>query len=97
MSKVFTLTIRNRAAAIGFSIAVLVLGVIFVTLGMALLAGVALTGAVIGGGLALSRRLRGKAHPLSHQPLSSGDRLDPSLEIQPTRPPTIAPLRSPDK
>jgi len=95
--KVVRLTIENRAVAILFTILIVGLGVILLTVGAALLAGLAITGALIGTGAAIYRRLRGKSDPLSSQRLSSGERLDPSLEVAPTRPPTIAPLRTPDK
>lgn len=95
--KVFRLTIENRVVAILLTIFLVGLGVILLTLGAALLAGLAITGALIGTGAAIYRRLRGKADLLSSQRLSSDGRLDPSLEVAPTRPPTIAPKRTPDK
>jgi hypothetical protein len=94
--KVIRLRIENRAVALLLTILIIALGVTFLTVGVALLAGLAVTGAVVGAGMAVYRRLRGKRGPLSGQRLSSGNRLDPSLEVQPPRPPRIEPLRTPD-
>ena len=99
--KVIRLTIENRFVAILLTILIVALGVTLLTVGVALLAGLAITGAVVGTGAALYRRLRGKSDPLSGQRLSPGaggdSTLDPALEVRATRPPTIAPLRTPDK
>ena len=95
--KIVRLTIENRAVAILLTILIVALGVTLLTVGVALLAGLAITGAVIGTGAAIYRRLRGKSDPLGGQRLSSVDRLDPSLEVEPRRPPTIAPPRDPDQ
>ena len=95
--KVIRLTIENRAAAVLLTILIVGLGVTLLTVGMALLAGLAITGAVVGAGTAIYRRLRGKANPLSGQRLGSREPLDPALEVRPTRPASIAPLRTPDK
>jgi len=95
--KVISLTIKTRAAAIGFSILILGLGAIFLTLGMALLAGLAITGAVIGTGVAVYRRIKGKPHLVSGHRLTGESGLDPSLEVQPSRPAAMKPPRIPDK
>jgi hypothetical protein len=95
--KVIRFTIQNRAAALLFAILILGLGVILLTVGVALIAGLAITGALIGTGIALYRRLRGKPDLLSGQWVSSDARLDPSLEVQPTRLPTLEPPKGPDK
>ena len=95
--KVIQLTIQNRAVALLLTILILVLGVTFLTVGMALLAGLAITGAVIGTGAAVYRRLRGKPDLQLGQQLSERDGLDPALEVQPERPATIAPPTPPDK
>ena len=86
MSKVYGLTFRNRTIALLFLVLALGLGVIFVTIGFALLAALAIGGTVIGTGVALYRRLRGGAHVETDQRLSAGQDLDPSLEISPQRP-----------
>jgi hypothetical protein len=75
--KVVRLTIENRLVAILLTLLIVALGVTLLTVGMALLAGLALTGAVVGAGAAIYRRLRGKPDPLSSQRLSSRAQLDP--------------------
>jgi hypothetical protein len=97
MSKVYSLTIKNRAAGIGAAIAILGVGVILITFGMALLAALAITGTLVGAGAAIYRRLRRTPdREVSHR-LRSDAGLDPSLEVRPVRPPTIAPPTPPDK
>ena len=59
MAKVYTLTIKNRIAAIVIAIAILGLGAVFFTVGLALLAGLAVAGGAIGAGYGLLRRIRG--------------------------------------
>lgn len=93
--KVVRLTIQNRAVAILVAILVVALGVTFLTVGLALLAGLAITAAVVGTGAAIYRRLRGTPNLQSSQRLSTD--LDPSLEVRPSRPAEIAPPRIPDK
>ena len=91
MEKVYTMTVRNRVAVAGFSILIVAMGVILVTFGMALLAGLAVTGAVVGAGAALYRRLFRRPDNEAAQRLSARGSLDPSLEVQPSRPPMVAP------
>lgn len=95
--KVVHLTIRNRATVVGFSILIVGLGVILVTFGMALLAALAVTGTLVGAVATIYRKLRRKVDRDTAHRLSGGEALDPSLEVRPSRPPSIAPLRSPDK
>ena len=95
--KVVQLTVKNRVAAILVAVLVLALGVTFLTVGLALLAGLAVTGAVIGTGVGIYRRLRGTPDVQSSQRLTSDAALDPSLEVQPSRPTTITAPRNPDK
>ena len=85
MSKVYSLTIQNRAAAIVFAIVILGLGAVFLTVGLALLAGLAVAGGVLGAGYTLVHRLRG-GRPVVGQPAAGQPRLDPALEVHPTRP-----------
>jgi hypothetical protein len=94
--KVIRFRIENRAVALLLTILIVALGVTFLTVGVALLAGLAITGAIIGAATAVYRRVRGKPDPLSGQRLGPSDRLDPKLEVQPTRPPTIEPRIPPD-
>lgn len=89
MSNVYSLTIRNRAAAVVFAIVILGLGAVFFTVGLALLAGLAVAGGVLGAGYAVVRRLRG-GRPGLGQPIAGQRGLDPALEVQPTRPVIVA-------
>lgn len=88
--KVVRLTIRNRAVALLAAILILALGATFLTVGIALLAGLVLAGTVVGAGAIIYRRLVGRPNPHSGQRLSGSGRLDPRLEVQPSQPPTIA-------
>jgi hypothetical protein len=97
MSKVYSVTIKNRAAAVGFSVLIVGLGVIFVTFGMALLAALAVTGTLVGAAAAIYKRLSGNSDRQRLDRMRREAGLDPSLEVQPVRPPTIAPPPSPDK
>jgi hypothetical protein len=86
MSKMYSLTFRNRTVAMLFLLLALGLGVIFVTVGFALLAALAVGGTVIGTGVAMYHRLRRGSHVETDQRLSARQGLDPSLEISPERP-----------
>ena len=90
MSRAYSLTIRNRAAAVVVGVAVVGLGVVFLTVGVAILAGLAVAGGLIGTGFALVRRLGGAKSDA--RSVVAGDRvgLDPALEIQPKRPAIVA-------
>lgn len=86
MPKVYTLTIQNRVAATVFAVAILGLGAVFFALGLALLAGLAVAGGVLGAGYSLLRRVRGRvASDINSLPISR-EELNPVLEVQPTRP-----------
>jgi hypothetical protein len=93
MAKVYSLTIRNRAAAVVIAIAILGLGAVFLTVGLALLAGLAVAGGVLGAGYALVHRLRGTRLGTPQSLAAMRDSLDPSLEIQPVRPAVVAPRK----
>ena len=89
MAKVYTLTIQNRVAAIVVAVAILGLGAVFLTVGLALLAGLAVTGGILGAGYALVRRIRGDRLS-GHQPrVGAINGLDPALEVRPAAPTTI--------
>ena len=90
MAQIYTLTIRNRAAAIGFAVVVLGVGAVFLTLGLALLAGLAVAGGVLGAGYGLIRRLRGDSGGTVQAIDGYRKDLDPMLEVQPTRPAIVA-------
>jgi hypothetical protein len=93
MSRTYSLTIRNRAAALVIGVAVLGLGAVFLTVGLAILAGLAVAGGLIGTGFALVRRLGGAK---SDARSFVGDQvgLDPALEIQPKHPAIVAPVEN---
>jgi hypothetical protein len=68
----------SRGKTIALAIAALAVGGIFLALGIALLATIALVGTVVAGGLAVARLIRGRpALPERARPL------DPSLEVFP--------------
>ncbi|HEY4219347.1 MAG TPA: hypothetical protein VGM67_19520 [Gemmatimonadaceae bacterium] len=106
MVKVHTLTIRNRAAAVVFGVGVLALGALLLTMGFALLLGIGIAGTLVGGGVAVYRRLRGTsgAQPrMSHigfgrltdfaPHAQSGElRLDPTREVKPVVKAIVRPL-----
>ena len=90
MSRAYILTIRNRAAAVLIGVAVVGLGVVFLTVGVAILAGLAVAGGLIGTAFALVRRLSGAKSDARRFVASDRVGLDPSLEIQPKRPAIVA-------
>jgi len=83
MAKVYSLTIRNRAVAFVIVIAVLGLGAVFLTIGLAVLAGLAVAGGLIGTGFAIARRLRRGGRAARYSVPSQRVGLDPALEVQP--------------
>ncbi|MDB4874543.1 MAG: hypothetical protein JWM41_989 [Gemmatimonadetes bacterium] len=88
MPKVYSLTIRNRTALALFTIAVLGLGAVFLTVGLALLLGLVVAGGVLGAGVAAYRRLRGGPRQV---PRANLDELDPALEVKQIAPPVVRP------
>ena len=107
MVKIYTISVRNRAAAALLGVGVVALGAVFLTLGFALLLGLVVAGGVVGAGVAAYRLLRGGSK--SHRPLSSialdrmsqmhstsGAGLDPSLEVKPTVKAIVRPLDESD-
>src|SRR5437764_12337920 len=100
MPNVIRLTIRNRVVALIFAILFVGAGVVFVTVGMALLAALAVAGLLVGGGIATYRRLRGRSYIEAGQRVERGgprENLDPSLEVQPERPAMVRPREDADK
>jgi hypothetical protein len=91
MAKVYTVTVRNRAAGIALGVVILGVGAVLLTVGFALLAGLMIAGGVLGTGYAIYRRVRG-----THQTLppsrARGSDLDPQLEVKPTRAAVVRPL-----
>lgn len=68
----------SRGTTIALAIAALAIGGIFLALGIALLATLALVGTVVAAGLAVARLVRGRpALPVRERPL------DPSMEVFP--------------
>lgn len=96
MAKLYTLTIRNRAAAAVFAVGVVALGVVFLTVGLALLAGLAIAGGVLGTGYALVQRFRrvGRQQTLGGSPSDQASALDPALEIRPIRPAIVSSVQN---
>ena len=87
--RVYTFSTRNRGTSLLVGLLVLGAGAALLVLGLALLAGVAIVGGLLGTGIIAYRALRGKpAVPLERP--TSVDGLDPSLEVFP-EPRAIAP------
>jgi hypothetical protein len=80
--QVYTFSTKNRLVAALAALVVLGAGAALLLVGLALLAGLAVAGGVIGTGLLAYRALRGKsAAPLGRS--SAASTLDPSLEVFP--------------
>jgi hypothetical protein len=80
--QVYTFTTKNRVVAALAALVVLGAGAALLLVGLALLAGVAIAGGVLGAGLLAVRALRGERHaPLRAS--SARSTLDPSLEVFP--------------
>ena len=94
MSRAYTLTIRNRVAAVLIALAILGLGAVFLTVGLALLAGLAVTGGILGAGYALVRRLRGKGSGVAGSIPEQPGELDPMLEVRPAQPAIVGPAQN---
>jgi hypothetical protein len=83
--QVYTFSTKNRVVALLATLVVLGAGAALLLLGLALLAGVAVVGGVLGTGFVAYRMLRGEKHaPLPHVSARTG--LDPSLEVFPEQP-----------
>ena len=77
--QVYTFSTKNRVVALLATLVVLGAGAALLLLGLALLAGVAVVGGVLGTGFVAYRMLRGeKRAPLPHAARTG---LDPSLEV----------------
>ena len=78
--QVYTFSTKNRVVAVLATLVILGAGAALLLLGLALLAGVAVVGGVLGAGFVAYRTLRGeKRGPLPHGAARTG--LDPSLEV----------------
>jgi hypothetical protein len=78
---VHRLSVRGRAAAIATGIAALVVGGVLLVLGVTLLLGLLVAGAVLGAGVLAYRRLTGRR--LTPRDTSPRRHLDPALEVFP--------------
>lgn len=77
---VYTFSTKNRPATLLVTLLVLGAGVALLLLGIALLAGIAIVGGVLGSGLLVYRALRGqRGAPLPRHDAEAG--LDPALEV----------------
>jgi hypothetical protein len=81
--KVYSLTVRNRFTATLVALAVLGVGAALLTVGLMLLAGLAVAGGVLGTGIVLYHRLRGTRPTLPRSMAWREVSLDPSLEVFP--------------
>jgi hypothetical protein len=81
--RMYSLTTRHRTGGLLLALAVLGAGVALLLVGIALLATLAVAGAVVGSGFMLYRALRGKHQPRLDDPRSSATILDPALEVLP--------------
>ena len=79
MSRIYSLTPKNRITAVALAVGVVGVGVVIVFVGFALLAALTVTGAVLGTGIGAYRWLRG-SRTLRQPPT---DDLDPALEVRP--------------
>jgi hypothetical protein len=78
--RVYSLTPKNRVAAVGLAVGVVGLGVLVIFVGAALLVALTAAGAVLGTGVAAYRWLRG-GPSLPHREVQRRVDLDPALEV----------------
>jgi len=76
---VYSLTFRNRAVALLAALVVLGAGAALLVVGIALLAGLAIAGGLLGTGILLYRKLRGQ--PVVPHGIGREGDMDPSLEV----------------
>lgn len=81
--RVYSLTIRNRAAALALTLVILGAGAALLVVGLALFAALAVAGGVLGAGLLAYRALRGAPRDAVHVRDRSARGLDPALEVFP--------------
>jgi hypothetical protein len=79
--RTYRLTLRSKIAVTVVTLLVLGAGALLLAFGLALLAGVAAAGVVLGAGTALWRRLRGPRVPLPPGTRQGRAGLDPSKEV----------------
>ena len=78
----YSISTRNKLAAVALATGALVIGGALVVIGLALLAGIMVAGAVVGTGVAAYRRLRGNSSK-GRTALGTRRHLDPRLEVFP--------------
>ena len=83
--QVYTFSTKNRVVATLAALVVLGAGAALLLVGLALLAGVAIAGGVLGAGLLAVRALRGERNAPLRESSARGT-LDPSLEVFPSAP-----------
>jgi hypothetical protein len=83
MAKLYTLTVKNRVGGALLAVAIVGLGVVFLTVGLALLAGLAVAGVALGTGYAVYNRLRGRETSLPQPFGRNRSGLDPAMEVRP--------------
>lgn len=94
--QVYTFSTKNRVVAVLATLVVLGAGAALLLLGLALLAGLAVAGGVLGAGLLAYRAIRGeRPAPLRGSASMSG--LDPALEVFPERGAIDAPRPGPNE
>ena len=76
---VYSLTFRNKAVALLATLVILGAGAALLVVGIALLAGIAIAGGLLGTGILLYRKLRGQ--PVVPFELGRQGEMDPSLEV----------------
>ena len=81
--KIYSLSVRNRTSGLLLAAVVIGVGAALLFVGLALLATLAVAGVVVGSGIALYSRLRGRGSDTiagAHRPVAA---LDPALEVFP--------------
>jgi hypothetical protein len=97
MLRIYRINIRNRPAAMALAAAALAAGAVFIAFGIVLLAGFAVVGTLISGGVVLYRALTGRSRDRL-QGYDQGFDLDPSLEVRSAeRPPGALPSSQTNK
>lgn len=84
--KVYTLSLRNRFAATLVFLALIGLGAAVLFVGATVLAGLAVAGAVLGTGMSIINRLRGRNALPRDSMHTFGGSLDPAMKVYPVSP-----------
>ena len=95
MTRIYSVTIKNRAMGLALAVGLVGLGALVLFLGFALLATLVAAGAVLGTGVAVYRWLRGgaKRELTPHREMA----LDPALEVHPPVRHLVPPVVSDDE